>query len=280
MWKFVKSLALPITLATCCAAQSPQTLQLSEAVRLWDVLPKPIEGAAPVAPEALDQPARFVLYRTRLLSSGYNTGLLNIRNYACTYIDELPDTGPGNPSPLDTARSRRTPGWPVRPCATPPKTLYRSGSSASQAGIEHGYQEGAEFGYAILIDNAAPAEPAPPSIQPVSVTHYSTPPATYGALRWYTYPQAMSDPSSLKFRRFRCIGACFYRAQIAVATPSRLTLDISKLSHGQLWINGQPLSTFNSNRTVSIPASMLKSGPNELIVFDMDGDPFATVTAR
>jgi beta-galactosidase len=288
MCKLAAALAviyLGLGLESAAMAQPPsaglaiQPIKLEEAVRLWDVLPKPMADTHPLAAEALGHPARYILYSVRLPVTGYNSGRFNVHNYSCMYVDHLPDIGTVDERPLETERSRRLPGWPV-PCRTAMAMLSRAGGTTSftPAGHEGGADK--DFWFEILMDNSVSAVPASINTSILSVNRYSPPPASFPTLKWYTYPLAMDDPSALKFRKFRCIGACFYRARMNVDVPGDLSLDTSQLSHGLLWINGHEAGAFESNKVVKVPATLLKHGINDVIIFDMDGDPFATISVK
>jgi beta-galactosidase len=90
----------------------------------------------------------------------------------------------------------------------------------------------------------------------------------------------MNDLSGLAFKKAECSGPCFYRGTFTVEKPGDTFLDTSQLGKGQLWVNGHNLGRFwkiGPQRTLYVPGSWLKQGTNEVVVFDVEGKPGATL---
>jgi beta-galactosidase len=97
---------------------------------------------------------------------------------------------------------------------------------------------------------------------------------------WEIYPLPMSDVPGLAFKSAACTGPCFYRGTFAVEQPADTFLDTSKLGKGQMWVNGHALGRFwkiGPQKTLYVPGVWLKQGKNEVVVFDVEGKPGATV---
>jgi hypothetical protein len=255
-------------------------VRFSEAIPLWDALPKPTTEAGTALPQRAHAGAKFVLYRVRLSRAQYDTGKFLLDTYSCVYINHVPDFagGAGREAqrPLETLLERRIPGWPM-PCHDRGQIGGTGGSASAQP-----QDEDKSFWYEILVDvqTSEVNEVAGQSDVDGNDVRYLPPPKSFGTLKWYTHSLPMRDPFALKFRRTRCIGACFYRGKLELATPVDLRLDTSQLTHGLLWVNGHASVGFGENKSVRVPAGELHAGVNEVIVFDMDGDPFATIQAK
>ena len=93
---------------------------------------------------------------------------------------------------------------------------------------------------------------------------------------WDVYPLPMLKPDGLAYSKAPCSGACFYRASFTVSAPKDTFLDTSALTKGEVWLNGRALGriwNIGPQKTLYIPAPWLKSGKNEVVVFDLEGKP-------
>jgi beta-galactosidase len=91
---------------------------------------------------------------------------------------------------------------------------------------------------------------------------------------WEIYPLPMQAPESYAYSEKSCTGACFYRATFNVDTPADTFLDTSAFTKGEVWLNGHALGrvwNIGPQKTLYVPAPWLKSGENEVVVFDLDG---------
>ena len=85
-----------------------------------------------------------------------------------------------------------------------------------------------------------------------------------------------SHPDTLPFTNKPCTGPCFYTATFNVSHPADTFLDTSALGKGLVWINGHPLGRFwhiGPQKTLYLPAPWLKAGTNQVVVFDLEGQP-------
>jgi beta-galactosidase len=102
-------------------------------------------------------------------------------------------------------------------------------------------------------------------------------------LGWDIYPLPMSDVAKLPFTRAICSGPCFYRATFPVDSPADTFLDTSAFLKGAVFLNGQALGriwSIGPQKTLYIPGPWLRSGDNEVIVFDLDGPNDPTLLSR
>lgn len=64
----------------------------------------------------------------------------------------------------------------------------------------------------------------------------------------------------------------FHKANVEISEPKDMYLNVSGWGMGEVWINGQYLGSYweeEKQQSIQIPASALKKGENELIVFDL-----------
>jgi beta-galactosidase len=69
-----------------------------------------------------------------------------------------------------------------------------------------------------------------------------------------------------------CQSPAFYRAHFNLTTTGDTFLDIRNLGKGALWINGHPIGRFwniGPQQTLYVPGPWLRTGENEIIVFDL-----------
>jgi beta-galactosidase len=93
---------------------------------------------------------------------------------------------------------------------------------------------------------------------------------------WDNVALPMLTPGSLAYSSKPCTGPCFYQATFQVDRPEDTFLDTSALGKGEVWINGRPLGRFwniGPQKALYLPAPWLQAGQNEVIVFDLDGEP-------
>jgi beta-galactosidase len=223
-------------------------ISLAEGVSLWKSLPAPTHSEQPVSMEALGQAYGYILYRTQV--EGPVDGELNfdtLHDYAQIYVD----------GKLVGTIDRRL-GQNQLP-------LHISGAHAQLD---------------VLVENTGRVNfgPALPGERAGIV----------GSVRlgqkvltgWDVYPLPMLKPEQLAYSKEPCSGACFYRASFLVTSAKDTFLDTSKLTKGEVWLNGRPLGRFwnlGPQKALYVPAPWLKPGKNEVVVFDLDGKPDQTI---
>lgn len=95
---------------------------------------------------------------------------------------------------------------------------------------------------------------------------------------WKNYPIRLGENNiPLKYEAYKAqkpTGATFYKGTFTVANLLDTYLDVSKWNKGLVWINGNCLGRFwniGPTQTMLVPASWLKKGQNEVVVFDLLG---------
>jgi beta-galactosidase len=93
---------------------------------------------------------------------------------------------------------------------------------------------------------------------------------------WDVYPLPMLALQKLGYGHAACTGPCFYHATFHIDKPADTFLDTSAFSKGEVWLNGHALGRvwhIGPQKTLYVPGPWLKSGENEVVVFDLDGAP-------
>jgi beta-galactosidase len=96
---------------------------------------------------------------------------------------------------------------------------------------------------------------------------------------WQIYPLPMQNVTSLSYQSSPCSGPCFYQATFDVGDPGDTFVDTRLFEKGEVFINGHPLGRFwnvGPQNALYLPAPWLKPGKNEIVVFDLNGEPQRT----
>jgi beta-galactosidase len=230
------------------AAQALPAVLLKQSASIWDTLPQPIESAQILSMEDVGQSYGYILYRTNLehAMSG-ELRLDEVHDYAQVYVDGV----------LAGTLDRRL------------------GQSSLQI---HLASDNARLD--ILVEDTGrvnfgrqfPQERA-------GITHSVTLDGVV-LTGWQIYPLPMDRLDSLAFKSGPCTGPCFYEATLQIDTPVDTFVDTRSMGKGEVFINGRALGRFwqvGPQRTLYLPAPWLKRGANQIVVFDLDGKPNATV---
>lgn len=101
---------------------------------------------------------------------------------------------------------------------------------------------------------------------------------------WEVWPMELDDLSCVRYSEGTC-GECpaFFRGTLAVdGEPCDTYLRTGGFEHGSVWINGFNLGRYwNSKgpqKTLYVPAPLLRSGENEIVVLEYDSVTSPTVT--
>ena len=100
---------------------------------------------------------------------------------------------------------------------------------------------------------------------------------------WQIYPLPMNDPGKLPFNAADCTGACFYRGTLQVDRVGDTFLDTGGFTKGFVWVNGEPLGrvwNIGPQKTLYLPGPWLHKGANDVIVFDLEGNPGGSVVGK
>jgi beta-galactosidase len=242
----VPEVAAPIAIAP---------FKLTEGASLWDNLPRPMESDHPLAMEDIGQNYGYILYRER---AGADTGSLTIHDYARIYLD-------GKPAQIPELDRRSG------------AADYRNVVSSSSAVA---FAQGHQFDF--LVENAGRINFSKQLRRERKGIVDWVAPAQGDAPKWWMYslPMLPGDLAKVRFKKAACSGPCFYRGSFTVDHPGDTFLDTSNLTKGELWVNGHALGRFwkiGPQKTLYIPGPWLKPGANQVVVFDMDGKPGATL---
>jgi beta-galactosidase len=249
---------LPLPVPQVAAPIAIAPFKFTEAASLWDNLPKATESPTPLTMEDLGQAYGYILYRTQTLVDGATAKLaLNgpPHDYATVFAN-------GEPAgTLDRRLGESALNFPV------------ASGGPHTTGVLH---------LDLLVENTGRINYSKQLRgerkgigQFVSVNGDPVP-----GWKIYSLPMAAADLGAVHFGKAACTGACFYRGAFQVEKPGDTFLDTSKLGKGQMWLNGHALGRFwkiGPQKTLYVPGPWLKKGANEVVVFDVDGKPGATV---
>jgi beta-galactosidase len=234
--------------------QPPTTIPefpLAQSVSLWKVLPKPIHSEPILSMEDLDQAYGYMLYRKQLPGPAAGDLVLDeLHDYARIYLD----------TKLIGTLDRRL-GQNHLPLTIP----------ASGAQLDILVENTGRINFNIVLRR-----------ERKGITKQVTL-AGKPLLAWDIYSLPMTDGANLPFTQTSCEGPCFYRGTFHVDTPSDTFMDTSAFTKGMLWLNGRPLGriwSIGPQKTVYVPAPRLNAGQNEIVVFDLDGQPGRSLLGR
>ena len=234
--------ATPRPVPTVAPPQKIPEFKLEESASLWDVLPMPVKSEQVQSMEDLDQAYGYILYRTLLKKAADGELVLeDLHDYAQVYLD----------GSLEGTLDRRLRQNKIRLKARVGARLDilventgRINFSEALRGERKGITKQALLG----------GEPL---------------------LGWEIYPLPMKDVAKLPFKTEQCKGACFYRGTLNAEKQLDTFLDTSAFAKGQVWLNGRAMGrvwNIGPQKTLYLPGPWLKSGENEVIVFDLQGE--------
>ena len=227
-------------------ALAPVTL--AHAASLWDNLPKPIMSEQTLSMEEVGQSYGYILYRTTIPHA--KSGELRIdelHSYAQIYLDGV----------LAGTLDRRLNQVSL------PLNIVRDNTRLDILVENTGR---VNFGHKLPTERAG-------------ITHQVLL-ANVPLTGWSIYPLPMSQLNRIQFKQGDCSGPCFYAGTFAVDQPSDTFVDARSLNKGEVFINGEPLGRFwnvGPQRSLYLPASWLKKGQNEMVVFDLNTAKVPTI---
>ncbi|HWA82444.1 MAG TPA: beta-galactosidase family protein [Fimbriimonadaceae bacterium] len=206
---------------------------------VWANLPTPKHCAQPKPFEEMGQDHGFALYRTRLI--GHKSGRLTItdlHDYATIFVDgKFVGT-------LDRREGKSSIDLPQATSKEPVLDLLVEGMGR----INFAQQ---------MIDRKGITDR-------VTLNGMTL-------MSWDVYNLPMDDVSSLKAGDADRAGV-FFRGSFEMERPADTFLDCSALKKGVVWVNGHNLGRYweiGPQKRLYCPAPWLKSGRNEVIVFDL-----------
>jgi len=220
---------------------------LSASVSIWKTLPKPLRSEHPLSMEDVGQNYGYILYRTTLTAPAKGDLVFDaVHEYAQVYVD----------AKLVGTLDRRL--------------------NQTKLAIDSG--PGAQLD--ILVEDTGRINYGPrilgERIGILGDVSLGGKPLT----GWSLYPLPMEAPQKLAFNPAPCEGPCFYRATLRLDTPADTYLDTQQLRKGQVWINGHNLGRFwyiGPQGALFVPASWLKPGANDIVIFDLEAAPGRSV---
>ena len=215
---------------------------VDEAVSLWDVLPAPVRSQQAQSMEDLDQAYGYILYRTELKNAVGGELLIDeLHDYAQVYVDgELAGT-------LDRRLSQNR-------LTLPP------GGRRLDLLIENTGR--INFSLALRGERKGITKRVTLAGEPLT--------------GWEIFPLPMTDVDKLPFKKSPCDGPCFYRGTFRAEKQADTFLDTSAFRKGEVWLNGRALGrvwNIGPQKTLYVPGPWLKRGENEVVVFDLKGEP-------
>jgi beta-galactosidase len=221
---------------------------MTEAASLWDNLPPPVHSKQILSMEDVNQACGYILYRKTLKPQpGGELALDELHSYAQVYLDG---------TLIGTLDRRLKQDHLALPATRHPARLDILVENTGRV----------NFGKLIGEERAGITKQVTLSSQPL-----------HG---WAIYSLPMSDLSQLKFSPKPCDGACFYRGNFDLTATGDTFLDTGEFTKGGLWLNGHALGriwNIGPQRTLYAPGPWLRKGSNEVIVFDLQGQPGRSV---
>ena len=227
---------------------------LTESTPLWSNLPTPIHSDTPKSMEQFDQAYGYILYRHQLPAAvSENLILTELHDYAQIYLDGK------LAGPLD----RRQHQYPLEITTTGPATLDilvensdRINFSQAMRGEIKGITKSVTLAKQPLTDWQIYS-------LPMNWMEVSSRPERSGVERPPHFAGATAASPNTP---------TFFRAHFTLTTTGDTFLDVRNLTKGALWINGHPIGRFwnvGPQQTLYVPGPWLRTGENEIIVFDL-----------
>ena len=217
-------------------------IQLTRSTSLFATLPAPIKSSEIQPMEALGQSYGYILYRTTVdVAQSGELKLDELRSYAQIYLD----------GKLIGTLDRRL----VQ--STLPLTIPH----------DHAQLD-------IFVENTGRVNFGPQFPNEWTGITHQVMLAGRQLTGWSIYSLPMQQPDKLNFAQKPCEGACFYETAFDIDLPADTFLDTRTLGKGMVWVNGVPLGRFwkiGPQGALYLPASFLKRGRNQIIVFDLEG---------
>jgi len=216
----------------------------NESASLWRNLPRPVESDTLLTMEDLGQAYGYVLYRTHLdAGDGGELVLDGLHDYAQIYVDEkIAGT-------LDRRLGTSKLSLPAANHAATLDILVENSGRVNFTKVIRGERKGITG--SVTLNGKA-------------------------AKHWQIFSLPMDDLGRLQFTSEPCEGPCFRRTQLTAAVPADTYIDTTALHKGEVWVNERGLGRFWSvgpQHALYLPGPWLKPGRNEIIFFDLLGEP-------
>jgi beta-galactosidase len=219
-------------------------IELRESASLWDNLGTPIASESPKTMEMLGQSYGFILYRTQVAGPIDGELLLGgMHDYAYIFVNGR------MMGSLDTRNGESR------------MTLH---SSAEKNQLDILVENGGRINFKKRL-----REQRKGIAGAVTLSGSELRP-------WQIYPLPMNEVNSVAFQAAggETVGPRFWRGQLTLTQTGDTYLDMRDRVKGAAWINGYPLGRFwnrGPQQTLYVPAPWLKTGANEVVIFDING---------
>jgi beta-galactosidase len=231
--------------------QSIPAFPLSSSVSLWNTLPLPVQSAQVIPMEDLDQAYGYILYRTNLNGPVHGDVVLDqLHDYAQIYANGV----------LVGTLDRRLQQNRIAVDFKQPHTR-----------LDILVENTGRVNFNMALRNERKGITRQVTLNGIRV------------LGWQIYSVPMDEPGSLKFHNADCFGPCFYHGTFKLDQVGDSFLDTSAINKGFVWINGHPLGriwNIGPQNTLYLPGPWLRSGENDVVVFDLDGSQGRMLAGR
>lgn len=218
-------------------------IPLTQSLSLWRSLPTPIESARPKPLEEVGESYGYILYRKHIAAATEGKLVLGgLHDYAVVYVNGR------QVGTLDRRLSQTSLQVTIPTGARLDILVENTGR--------------VNYGPAIRTEQAGITESVSLNGQPLT--------------DWQIYSLPMKHPATLRFSRERSNGPAFYRGTFRISRVGDTFLDTNGLGKGAIWVNEHALGRFwniGPQRTLCLPGAWLRKGSNEVIVFDLFGEP-------
>jgi beta-galactosidase len=225
-------------------------ITFTESTSRWDNLPGPIQSEDPHPMEYYDQAFGYILYRTTIPAR--EVGTFNFgkpHDYALAYLN-------GNRMATYDRRGKIASfGFDALLSDAPPGKTY-------QLDVLVANDSRVNFSAAMREENKGLVQPVIGHGYVKNWQVYTLPMTT---LPTNFHPSVNTPPNAQ-------LPPTFFRAKFTLAQTGDTFLDVRNLTKGALWINGHPIGRFwnvGPQQTLYVPGPWLRTGENEIIVFDL-----------
>jgi beta-galactosidase len=227
----------------------PQTLRRS--FSLWSALPRPIEAVHPLSMEDVDQAYGYILYRTQIKGETGRQILsfTALHSYARVYLDGR----------LAGSIDRRL------------------GQKSLELTL-HGTEQ-----LDVLVENSGRVNFTPAIRGERTGIVGAVSLANNPLEHWQIFRLPLNEPPSGSYLQQSCTGPCFYQGEFFLDKIGDTYLSTERLGKGVVWINGHLLGRFwniGPMGSLFLPSAWLKTGANQITVFDLNGGTEVTVEGR
>ncbi len=233
---------LPAIPAALPVIEIPE-IKLTESASVWSNLPPSIHSPQPKPMEMMGQKGGFILYRTSLI--GHKKGKLRItelHDYATIFVDGK------YIGKLDRSKAENIIELPSPATANPLLEILVEGM---------GHINFAEY----MIDRKGITDRV--SLNGMTLMNWEI----------FTLPFDESYLSGLKFTSGETVRpGNFFKGEFQLSQTGDTYLDVSQWEKGVVWVNGHNLGRYWSigpQKRLFCPATWLKRGKNEIIIFDL-----------